>query len=710
MTLFKYFSKAFLLLTAILLFQNIAVSQNYTIETFSNFNLVTSFVDTGDSIWFGPEAGVAVHIKATNNFHFLTNCNSGLGDNSITALERDSLGRIWVGTQFSGLFLFDGSNWTVFNAVNSPLNCDSIRKLKIDLLGNLWVAADVLYKFDGINWTVYPHVQGTLLNNINSLAVDNTNQLWLGTTYNGIFCFNGIGWKHFSAASTGIPFFAFIREVYCDHAGDVWAFSYTKLFKYASGAFDTIVPPPYVLMNPVDLASDTFGNLWIASSNDTLIRFDGNSWSVYGPNTYNYFKDGIFQIFVDKEQKVWMHNWTRGLARLGGNILVTYNLEKSIFSNQVNNILILNDSTAYIALRFGLNLKSGAIWTKDLTLNGELLFNVMDLGKEPDTLWVTASNNIFKLDATSLWTMCWPMIFVPPNYNTLFIDHANNKWFGTLQGEVFKYDNIQIALFNNLFSNNPSNPNTISDFNEDDNGNILIATGLQGLVSFDGINFTSSDTTNSGLPSNQVNCIAKDPVTGEIWLGTDQGIVKFVSPVPIIYNVLNSGLPQNDITVIRFDHFNNLWLGTRNHGLARYDWNAWTYFTMANSCLPGNNITCIEEDSLNKIWVGTDNGLAIFTEDIVINAGNNTNFSTHDLKLRIFPNPSNTQATLKLSPSKESIKLIISTLDGQEIITTQISAGSGTLDLSTSDLPDGIYFVQAITNQGVATAKLVVSH
>ncbi len=76
-----------------------------------------------------------------------------------------------------------------------------------------------------------------------------------------------------------------------------------------------------------------------------------------------------------------------------------------------------------------------------------------------------------------------------------------------------------------------------------------------------------------------------------------------------VYNTSNSGLPDNQINAIHIDNQNVKWVGTSN-GLAKFDISGWKLFNKANTPLPSDYITGIASDGENSIWIGTDSGIA----------------------------------------------------------------------------------------------------
>ncbi|MCP3925077.1 MAG: two component regulator propeller domain-containing protein, partial [Desulfobacterales bacterium] len=75
---------------------------------------------------------------------------------------------------------------------------------------------------------------------------------------------------------------------------------------------------------------------------------------------------------------------------------------------------------------------------------------------------------------------------------------------------------------------------------------------MQGVAQFDGTNWIVYNTSNSGLPDNNITSIAID-ISGNIWFGTINGIAKFNGTNWTVYNTSNSGLPDNNVLSITID-------------------------------------------------------------------------------------------------------------------------------------------------------------
>jgi sugar lactone lactonase YvrE len=151
----------------------------------------------------------------------------------------------------------------------------------------------------------------------------------------------------------------------------------------------------------------------------------------------------------------------------------------------------------------------------------------------------------------------------------------------------------------------------------DGQGNKWIGTWDGGLAKFDGVNWTVYNTSNSGLPDNYVFAIAIDG-QGNKWIGTNSGLVKFDGVNWSLYNTSNSKLPSNFVYAIAIDEQGNKWIGT-NRGLTKFDGANWTIYNTSNSKLPSNNILGLFIDRQGNKWISTEGSkVALFREGGII--------------------------------------------------------------------------------------------
>jgi ligand-binding sensor domain-containing protein/serine/threonine protein kinase len=116
-------------------------------------------------------------------------------------------------------------------------------------------------------------------------------------------------------------------------------------------------------------------------------------------------------------------------------------------------------------------------------------------------------------------------------------------------------------------------------------------------------------TTDNGLPQNTANAIVQTR-DGYLWLGTQEGLVRFDGVRPVIYDRKNiPQLKSNYILALYQDSEGTLWIGTDGGGLTSLKNGKFTNFTTKEG-LSNNFVRCIYEDREASLWIGTDAGLS----------------------------------------------------------------------------------------------------
>jgi diguanylate cyclase (GGDEF)-like protein len=144
--------------------------------------------------------------------------------------------------------------------------------------------------------------------------------------------------------------------------------------------------------------------------------------------------------------------------------------------------------------------------------------------------------------------------------------------------------------------------------------------------------------SNRGLPQNAVNAIAQGP-EGYLWCATQEGLVRFDGVQFTVFDKWNTpALTNNNIRALCFDRAGALWIGTNGGGLVRMKDGVFETFTTSQGLVYDNvNSLCPTADG--SLWAGTyGGGLSRFKD------GRFTNFTTrdglaHDSVLALFEDP-----------------------------------------------------------------------
>ncbi len=120
--------------------------------------------------------------------------------------------------------------------------------------------------------------------------------------------------------------------------------------------------------------------------------------------------------------------------------------------------------------------------------------------------------------------------------------------------------NAQLRVTEHLLINNGLANNYITDIVEDDRGRIWAATE-SGLNSYDGFEFHSYNTANSGLNSNMINTLWYDHQTHKLWIGTKGNGICVMDITTCEIRTLGENNPLiNNVMHISPDADNGLWI------------------------------------------------------------------------------------------------------------------------------------------------------
>lgn len=232
----------------------------------------------------------------------------------------------------------------------------------------------------------------------------------------------------------------------------------------------------------------------------------------------------------------------------------------------------------------------------------------------------------------------------------------------------------------------------------------------------------SFSTGNSVLESNQVNCITKD-LDGDIWVGTQEGIVIFECGDPFDSNCIGSqrivevdGVPaallkDENVRSITIDGANRKWIGTSNgiFVLSPDGREQVVYLSEENSPLFDNLINDIAIDGDNgKVYIGTDKGIQALRGEAT--TGGAVNIQNPN----VFPNPVRPEYTgpIAINGLATDANIKITDATGQLIYETQALGGQAIWDGNDYNgrrAASGVYLVLSSRTTNLSQSDAVVA-
>lgn len=232
----------------------------------------------------------------------------------IRSIFEDSKGNLWSGTIGEGVVRYDKTTLTYFSNPDG-FESKSVFSINEDKKGNMWFGTDQgVYKYDsrlavGKRFRNYNQKDG--LNHIDisrkSILVDKSGTVWVGT-HGGVYQYNpladSLGNQCFSLFPMLPPInVAGIME---DKDGNIWFASSNKgVFRYDGKTIVNFNEKQGLGENYAGgIAQDKLGNMWFTMKNG-ICKFDGKTFTEYTP------KDGLggtefWGIIIEDSGIIWI--------------------------------------------------------------------------------------------------------------------------------------------------------------------------------------------------------------------------------------------------------------------------------------------------------------------------------------------------------------------------------------------------------------------
>ncbi|MEO8191790.1 MAG: two-component regulator propeller domain-containing protein [Acidobacteriota bacterium] len=551
-------------------------------------------------VFAGPRSAAALEpSSALAHYGYdVWDSDSGLPQNSVTAIVQTRDGYLWLGTQ-EGLVRFDGVHFAVFDTRNTPaLGDDFVQALWQTRSGDLWIAtSNGLAKLSGGEFTRMSFGDTFDGQQVTAIRESEDGALWIGSREGVSRLKGGVltrFWKR------GAPP-AFIRAIAELPGGEMWFGGKSAMFRYRDGRL-TAFGAETGIHGPVHALEPTGeGGLWVGSVGG-LSRFQngraehfplgtrpdrtvrsiyrdrsGTLWvgtlsGVYGlrdgrlmqfSRSNGLASDEVLSILEDREGSLWIGTGDAGLNRLKDQRIANYTVRDGLPDNNVFTVFEDRSRTLWVATRSGIvsKMRSGE----------ERLTTVRDFGAPVPTIaqdasgdiWVgTRGNGLFRSNGAG-WRRYGLAEGMPGVWvSSVCVSRDGSVWVAMLGSGVAHLEGNKITRYDR--SNGLPSEAVISLF-EDRDGDLWIGTLGSGLVRRHDGQFQTF-TVRDGLPHNMVLSIGQD-VSGTYWLGTRGGLARFDGSAFTTYRE-SEGVFRDTVQRAVDDGHGYLWL-TTNHGVSR---------------------------------------------------------------------------------------------------------------------------------------------
>lgn len=172
------------------IFNNEFVFQNILLQTYNNI--------TGQYC-FTSNTGVRLVSKDTSIIIDEVVLDSGdtISMLDITTLNATGDGKLWVGSHWDGVLIYNQGNWSRFS---ESLPSNNVSDIVTYNDGRVIICTDegILYN-NGVEWQTFDNTNSPLKNCIRASFAKNS--LWVISDYN-LYCFDGSGWSNFNEVNS----------------------------------------------------------------------------------------------------------------------------------------------------------------------------------------------------------------------------------------------------------------------------------------------------------------------------------------------------------------------------------------------------------------------------------------------------------------------------------------------------------------------------
>ncbi|MFN8346325.1 MAG: two-component regulator propeller domain-containing protein [Spirosomataceae bacterium] len=235
----------------------------------------------------------------------------------IRSIFQDSKGNLWFGTIGEGAVRYDEKTLTYFSNPDGFIN-NTVYAINEDKAGNMWFGTDRgVYKYNGKTFRNYNQKDG--LNHLDitrkGILVDKSGTIWVGT-HGGVYQYDP------AADSKGSKSFSLFREL-----------------------------PP---INVAGIMEDKSGNIWFASSNQGVFRYDPRR-AVGKTITHLAEKEGLGENYAggiaqDKAGNLWF-TMKNGICRYDGKTFTEYTSKDGLGGTEFWGIIIEQSGIIWITAR-----------------------------------------------------------------------------------------------------------------------------------------------------------------------------------------------------------------------------------------------------------------------------------------------------------------------------------------------------------------------
>ncbi|NOZ47050.1 MAG: T9SS type A sorting domain-containing protein [Chlorobi bacterium] len=372
------------------------LKSNYILSTFEDYN---------QNLWIGY---IIYGVDKYNGSEFINYTGNGMNSIDVLRYYDDKL---FIGSIVGGISIYDGENWENYNISNGFLS-NSITDIDKDNEGNIWISTfNGISMYNGFEFTDFTENGGLPQNNTFSIFADNNDNIWVGTYSKGVALYNGQNWKYYNSENSLIS--KSVDAIMQDNNNTMW-FGTIDKFSLFDGYIVSYDGENWNSFTPIegevnDILQDSKGNIWFGyvftNSDYSVAKYNYNDgWEIYKlPYDDSVFHDqSVFDIYEDKDSLLWFGKGQFGSTTFDGENWVNHTQDEGY--PETSNRAITQDAEgnmwfgSYLKGLYKHNVGTGVTEPQAFTKPIANLF----IYPNPATNMVTVQNNFDYKNLTKL--------------------------------------------------------------------------------------------------------------------------------------------------------------------------------------------------------------------------------------------------------------------------------------------------------------------
>lgn len=427
--------------------------------------------------------------------------NDGLTSSSVTTALVDSRGVVWIGT-FNGIAAYSAPKWFAIKSITDSesgktMEIGPIEKLFEDSKKNIWVASQTgLFLFDGQNWTSFN-------NDDDFIPVffleDRLGRIWIEYQYNQsidasaqmsfdisngmLHMYNDGRWINFDDVVGGSVVIEskyateYFSSLLQDTKGNIWVGTLEGAFKFDGKDWDTFDEEVLKSDKVQFLLEDRNGDVWVALDNGVAHqRADG--WDLF------HKKDGLcknnnYRLMEDNQSRIWAFARTdfkfAGLSVFEEGQWHKFTKKDYKLNSPIESLIMDEDKVIAFA-KDGLAVFTGNTWQRYGKTDGLDEKEYLLIRKNRFGIWLAGESGFYHFKDDK-WVQLHPSS-EKWDVNVIFVENKDRIWLGTEKDGVYRYDNEKWTHFT---EQSGLADNRVLDIFKDKKGTVWI-TGKTGVT------------------------------------------------------------------------------------------------------------------------------------------------------------------------------------------------------------------------------------